>query len=57
LAATKLPAVDALIARALGMKRILEAGLRCECVALEDCASAVDAAGDGNEGNAAPWTG
>lgn len=57
LAATKLPAVDALIARALGMKRILEAGLRCECVALEDCASAVDAAGDGNADEAAPWTG
>lgn len=38
LAAQKLPEVDALITRAEGMKQMLEKGLRCECVRLEDCA-------------------
>ncbi len=38
LAAAKLPEVEALIARARAMKEILEAGLRCECLALEECA-------------------
>jgi MerR family redox-sensitive transcriptional activator SoxR len=38
LAAEKLPAVEALIVRAQAMKGILEAGLRCECLALEECA-------------------
>lgn len=44
LATRKLPEVDALIARAQGMKRILEAGLRCECPTLEECARALDTA-------------
>ncbi len=38
LASTKLPEVEALIERALGMKRLLERGLRCECLRIEDCA-------------------
>ncbi|HEX5501218.1 MAG TPA: MerR family DNA-binding protein, partial [Thermomicrobiales bacterium] len=44
LATRKLPEVEALIARAEGMKRILEAGLRCACPTLEDCARALDTA-------------
>ena len=38
LAARKLPAVDAQLARLQGMRAILEAGLRCECLALAECA-------------------
>ena len=37
LASEKLPEVEALVERALGMKRLLERGLRCECLRLEDC--------------------
>ena len=38
LAEEKLPEVEALVERALGMKYLLERGLRCECLRLEDCA-------------------
>jgi MerR family redox-sensitive transcriptional activator SoxR len=38
LAREKLPEVEALVERALGMKNLLERGLRCECLRLEDCA-------------------
>ena len=38
LASEKLPEVEALIRRAFGMKRLLEWGLRCDCLRLEDCA-------------------
>ena len=38
LAEEKLPEVEALVERALGMKDLLERGLRCECLRLEDCA-------------------
>jgi MerR family transcriptional regulator, redox-sensitive transcriptional activator SoxR len=38
LAREKLPEVEALVERALGMKNLLERGLRCECLSLEDCA-------------------
>jgi MerR family transcriptional regulator, redox-sensitive transcriptional activator SoxR len=38
LAQDKLPEVEALVERALGMKRLLERGLRCDCLRLEDCA-------------------
>jgi MerR family transcriptional regulator, redox-sensitive transcriptional activator SoxR len=38
LAEEKLPEVEALMERALGMKYLLERGLRCECLRLEDCA-------------------
>ena len=38
LAKGKLPEVEALVDRALGMKELLERGLRCECLRLEDCA-------------------
>jgi MerR family redox-sensitive transcriptional activator SoxR len=37
LAHEKLTEVDALIERALGMKDLLERGLRCECLRLEEC--------------------
>ena len=37
LAEEKLPEVEALVERALGMKRLLERGLRCECLRLEEC--------------------
>jgi MerR family redox-sensitive transcriptional activator SoxR len=38
LASRKLPEVDALLARAAEMKRILEEGLACRCVRLDECA-------------------
>ena len=38
LAREKLPEVEALVGRALGMKDLLERGLRCECLSLEVCA-------------------
>src|SRR5215211_5319260 len=38
LAREKLPEVEALIGRAQGMKSLLERGLECECLRLEDCA-------------------
>ena len=38
LAEEKLPEVEALVERALGMKDLLERGLHCECLRLEDCA-------------------
>lgn len=37
LAREKLTEVEALVERALGMKRLLERGLRYECLRLEDC--------------------
>jgi len=37
LAREKLTEVDALVERVLGMKDLLERGLRCECLRLEDC--------------------
>ena len=37
LATRKLPEVDALLERAKAMKRLLERGLRCECVSVLDC--------------------
>jgi MerR family redox-sensitive transcriptional activator SoxR len=39
LAAAKLEEVDAVIARAKGMRRVLELALRCGCLRLEDCAA------------------
>jgi MerR family transcriptional regulator, redox-sensitive transcriptional activator SoxR len=38
LAQDKLPEVEALVERALGMRDLLERGLRCECLSLEGCA-------------------
>src|SRR5215210_1360747 len=38
LARAKLPEVEALVERALGMRDLLERGLRCECLRLEECA-------------------
>jgi MerR family redox-sensitive transcriptional activator SoxR len=38
LAQDKLPEVEALVERALSMKDLLERGLRCECLSLEECA-------------------
>jgi MerR family transcriptional regulator, redox-sensitive transcriptional activator SoxR len=37
LAERKIPEVDALIQRATAMKRLLEKGLRCDCVTVQDC--------------------
>jgi MerR family redox-sensitive transcriptional activator SoxR len=37
LANNKLAELDALISRAQGMKRLLEQGLTCRCLRLEDC--------------------
>jgi len=37
LAARKLPEVERALERASSMKGILEAGIRCECLTLEDC--------------------
>jgi len=37
LASDKLPEVEHTLVEAQAMKRILEAGLRCECLSLEDC--------------------
>jgi|RhiMetdeSRZDD1v2_1073273.scaffolds.fasta_scaffold442773_3 MerR family transcriptional regulator, redox-sensitive transcriptional activator SoxR len=37
LAERKLPEVDLLIERATAMKRLLEKGLRCDCVSIQDC--------------------
>jgi len=38
LAQSKPPEVEALVERALGMKDLLERGLRCECLSIDDCA-------------------
>ena len=37
LARRKLPEVNELIQRATAMKRLLEKGLRCDCVTVQDC--------------------
>jgi MerR family transcriptional regulator, redox-sensitive transcriptional activator SoxR len=37
LADRKLPEIEALIARASAMKRLLEEGLDCDCLSLDDC--------------------
>jgi MerR family redox-sensitive transcriptional activator SoxR len=37
LARKKLPEVDALLQRASAMKRLLEKGLRCDCISVQDC--------------------
>jgi MerR family redox-sensitive transcriptional activator SoxR len=42
LAREKLTEVDALIESALGMKDLLEKGLRCECLRLEECSLVSD---------------
>ena len=48
----KLREVDALIARAHEMKRLLEEGLRCGCLGVEECVLfAQPAAGDESRGN------
>ena len=43
LASRKLTEVDALIARAENMKRVLEESLRCGCLTLDACALVLDA--------------
>lgn len=49
LAGRKLVEIDALIARAQGMKRVLQEGLRCECLTLDDCALVADRRGGRHE--------
>lgn len=41
LAARKLPEVERTLTEAKAMKAMLEAGLRCECLSLEDCLGGV----------------
>jgi len=43
LAQDKLPEVEAQVERALRMKGLLERGLRCECLRLEECSLVGDA--------------
>jgi MerR family transcriptional regulator, redox-sensitive transcriptional activator SoxR len=43
LARHKLPEIEALIAHAHGMKRLLEASLHCECLTLAECVAALQA--------------
>ena len=45
LAAQKLPEVEALIARAQGMKHLLEEALECGCLTLDACARALQSRG------------
>jgi MerR family transcriptional regulator, redox-sensitive transcriptional activator SoxR len=40
LASDKLPEVEQTLVEAQAMKRILEAGLRCECLSFDDCLAA-----------------
>jgi MerR family transcriptional regulator, redox-sensitive transcriptional activator SoxR len=49
LARTKLAEVDALIARAQGMKQLLENGLNCGCLRLEDCTIDLESGCDKSE--------
>jgi MerR family redox-sensitive transcriptional activator SoxR len=44
LAARKLPEVEQTLSEATAMKELLEAGLRCECLSLEDCLGEVEGA-------------
>jgi MerR family transcriptional regulator, redox-sensitive transcriptional activator SoxR len=46
LAQDKLPEVEALVERALSMKDLLERGLRCECLGLEECSLLGNGASD-----------
>jgi MerR family redox-sensitive transcriptional activator SoxR len=41
LAARKLPEVERMLREAGAMKEILETGMRCECLTLEDCLTAM----------------
>ena len=41
LARSKLAEIDELISRARGMKEMLEAGLACRCVSLDECGRAI----------------
>ena len=45
MARKKIVEVDALIARAEGMKRILMLGLDCDCLRIEECAVVLEAGG------------
>lgn len=47
MAEQKIPEIDSLIAKAQEMKYMLENGLRCGCLRLEDCAIILEAQGCG----------
>jgi MerR family transcriptional regulator, redox-sensitive transcriptional activator SoxR len=47
LAQEKLPQVDALLARAQEMKRIIEDSLQCGCLTLEECAVSLRPSAEG----------
>jgi len=49
LAQQKLPEIDALIEQAQNMKRMLEHGLHCGCMRLEDCGVALSSAQQRNQ--------
>lgn len=51
LARQKLPEVEAVITRARAMKRLLEAGLNCGCLRLEDCTLLVPTRPAGERGD------
>ena len=42
MARTKLPEIEAIIERATTMRRLLNVGLECQCISLEDCLSKYD---------------
>ena len=50
LAQRKLVEAEELIARAQGMKRLLEEGLRCSCLTPEECTLLAGALGEGADG-------
>lgn len=47
MARKKLPEVEALISRAQRMKQLLEEGLECDCLTLDECVVLVDGRDDG----------
>lgn len=48
LARRKLEEIDAMIARAQGMRRLLEEGLRCDCLTPEECSLLASSDGGGD---------
>ena len=49
LAERKLPEVKQTLAEARAVKKILEEGLRCDCLSLDDCLRLIDAAARGRK--------
>jgi len=53
LASEKLYEIDALISRAKGMKKVLEEGLHCDCLSLDECVAYFN----GKDGKIAQYSG